>query len=272
MTDIWILVVAMAATGAFAGLIAGLFGIGGGIVMVPAMYFAFQFLGYDDPRIMQVAVGTSLAVIIATSARSVAAHAKRDAVDFAVLRGWAPWIVVGTLVGSVIAHLLPGNFLTGLFGVTAMILSAQFFFGRPDWRLADDLPGGPLRWGLGGLIGILSALMGIGGGVFGVTLMTLCGKPIHKAVATAAGFGVAIGLPGAIGFVLNGWGQDAVPYSLGYVNGPGFALLAGSAFFVAPLGAKLAHALPEKTLKRCFAVGLVIVGVMLVREAWFAAG
>lgn len=271
MTDIWILVLAMAATGAFAGLIAGLFGIGGGIVMVPAMFYAFQFLGYDDPRIMQVAVGTSLAVIIATSLRSVSAHAKRGAVDFVVLKAWAPWIVIGTLVGAVIAHLLPGNFLTGLFGAMAILLSAQFFFGRPDWRLADEMPGGPLRWGLGGGIGILSALMGIGGGVLGVTLMTLCGKSIHRAVATAAGFGVAIGLPGAIGFVVTGWGQDAVPWSLGYVNLPGFALLAGSAFFVAPLGAKLAHALPERTLKRCFAVGLVVVGVMLVREAWLAS-
>jgi len=270
--EIWVLVVAMAATGAFAGLIAGLFGIGGGIVMVPAMYYAFLFLGYDDPSIMQVAVGTSLAVIIATSLRSVSAHAKRDAVDFAVLKAWSPWIVVGTLIGSVIAHILPGNLLTGLFGGMAILLSAQFFFGRPDWRLADDMPKGPLRWALGGTIGILSALMGIGGGVFGVTLMTLCGKPIHKAVATAAGFGVAIGLPGAIGFIINGWGQTAVPMSLGYVNLPGFALLAGCAFFVAPLGAKLAHALPERTLKRCFAVGLVIVGVMLVREALIAAG
>ena len=270
MTDIWVLVVAMAATGAFAGLIAGLFGIGGGIVMVPAMYYAFQALGYDDPRIMQVAVGTSLAVIIATSLRSVTAHAKHGAVDFAVLRGWAPWIVVGTLIGSRIAHLLPGVFLTGLFGGMAILLSAQFFFGRPDWKLAEDLPRGPVRWGLGGTIGILSALMGIGGGVFGVTLMTLCGKSIHRAVATAAGFGVAIGVPGAIGFIVNGWGQDAVPMSLGYVNLPGFALLAGCAFFVAPLGARLAHALPERTLKRCFAVGLVIVGSMLVREALLA--
>ncbi len=274
MTDIWILVLAMAATGAFAGLIAGLFGIGGGIVMVPAMFYAFQFLGYDDPAIMQVAVGTSLAVIIATSLRSVSSHAKRGAVDFAVLKAWAPWIVIGTLIGSRIAHILPGNFLTGLFGAMAILLSAQFFFGRPDWRLADEMPAGPLRWGLGGAIGVLSALMGIGGGVLGVTMMTLCGKPIHKAVATAAGFGVAIGFPGAVGFVINGWSQDAVPYSLGYVNLPGFALLAGSAFFVAPLGAKLAHSLPEKTLKRCFAVGLVVVGVMLVREAWLvnAAG
>ena len=272
MTDIVILVLAMAATGAFAGLIAGLFGIGGGIVMVPAMYYAFLFLGYDDPRIMQVAVGTSLAVIIVTSLRSVNAHAKRGAVDFDVLRGWALWIIIGTLIGSRIAHIIPGYILTGIFGGMAVILSAQFFFGRPDWTLAKDMPSGPLRWVLGGIIGILSALMGIGGGVMGVTLMTLCGKPIHRAVATAAGFGVAIGAPGAIGFIINGWGQDAVPYSLGYVNLPGFALLAGSAFFVAPLGAKLAHALPERTLKRFFAVGLVIVGCLLVREAIQAAG
>jgi uncharacterized membrane protein YfcA len=267
MADIWFLVLAMAATGAFAGLIAGLFGIGGGVVMVPAMFYAFQALGYDDPRIMQVAVGTSLAVIIATSMRSMLAHARHGAVDFDVLRGWGPWIVLGTLIGSRIAHLLPGNWLTGIFGGMAILLSAQFFFGRPDWKLADKMPSGPLRWGLGGTIGILSALMGIGGGVFGVTLMTLCGKTIHRAVATAAGFGVAIGFPGAVGFIVNGWGQDAVPMSLGYVNLPGFALLAGSAFFVAPLGAKLAHALPERTLKRCFAIGLVVVGAMLIREA-----
>ena len=101
----------------------------------------------------------------------------------------------------------------------------------------------------------------------GVTLMTLCGKPIRQAVATAAGFGVAIGAPGAIGFIVNGWGHEVVPWSLGYVNGPGFALLASCAFFVAPVGAKLAHDLPERTLKRLFAIGLVVVGFMLVREA-----
>ena len=267
MADIWVLVLAMAATGAFAGLIAGLFGIGGGIVMVPALFFAFNALGHDDPRVMHVAVGTSLAVIVATSLRSVSAHAKRGAVDFKVLREWAPWIVLGTLAGSVIANFLSGRALTGIFGGMAVLLSLQFFFGRPDWTLREDMPGGAARIGLGGVIGIFSALMGIGGGVMGVTLMTLCGKPIHKAVATAAGFGVAIGAPGALGFIVNGWGREVVPWSLGYVNLPGFALLAGCAFFVAPLGAKLAHDLPAKTLKRFFAVGLVIVGAMLIREA-----
>jgi uncharacterized membrane protein YfcA len=270
VSDILLLVLALAATGAFAGLVAGMFGIGGGVVMVPAMYYVFNALGYDGDRVMHVAVGTSLAVIVATSLRSVSSHAKHDAVDFKVLRAWAPWIVVGTLIGTVLAHYTPGRTLTGLFGGMALLLSVQFFFGRLDWRLRDDMPDGVLRIALGNLIGMLSAMMGIGGGVFGVTVMTLCGKTIHRAVATAAGFGVAIGLPGAVGNIVNGWGSEAVPMSLGYVNLPGFALLAGSAFFVTPVGARLAHDLPAKHLKRLFAVGLVIVGAMLLREAFFA--
>ena len=267
MSDLVLLLIALAATGAFAGLIAGLFGIGGGVVMVPAMYYVFQALDYSDERVMHVAVGTSLMVIVATSLRSVSAHAKLKAVDFDVLRKWVPWIIIGTLLGTVVAHYTPGTVLTGLFGGMALILSLQFFFGRPDWALREEMPDGVARIGLGGLIGGLSAMMGIGGGVFGVTLMTLCGKTIHKAVATAAGFGVAIGLPGAVGYIANGWGSDVVPYSLGYVNMPGFALLAGSAFFVAPIGARLAHKLPAEQLKRLFAVGLVAVGVMMLRKA-----
>jgi len=267
MTEMIMLVVALAVTGAFAGLIAGMFGIGGGVVMVPAMYYVFSTLGYGGDRIMHVAVGTSLAVIVATSLRSVTSHAKHGAVDFAVLKSWAPWIMIGTLLGSVIADYTSSRVLTGLFGGMALVLSAQFFFGRPDWNLREDMPGGLPRAGLGSLIGTMSAMMGIGGGVFGVTLMTLCGKTIHRAVATAAGFGVAIGIPGALGYIINGWGSGAVPMSLGYVNLPGFALLAGSAFFVAPLGAKLAHNLPAKQLKKLFAVGLVVVGVLLLREA-----
>ncbi len=270
MSELLILVIALAATGAFAGLIAGLFGIGGGVVMVPAMYYVFGALGYDGDRTMHVAVGTSLAVIVATSLRSVSAHAKKGAVDFDVLKAWAPFIVIGTLIGTVVADYIPSRGLTGLFGAMALLLSLQFFFGRPNWKLADDMPGGLPRIALGNTIGLLSALMGIGGGVMGVTLMTLCGKTIHRAVATAAGFGVAIGAPGAIGYIVNGWGSDAVPLSLGYVNMPGFVLLAGSAFFVAPVGAHLAHSLPADNLKRLFAIGLAIVGVLLLREAILA--
>jgi len=142
------LLAALALTGAFAGLIAGLFGIGGGVVMVPALFFVFSALGYDETA-MHAAVGTSLAVIVATSLRSVSEHAKRGAVDFQVLKTWTPWIIAGALAGSVIADFAPGEALTALFGVVALLLSAQFFFGRPDWRLAEDLPSLPLRGVLG---------------------------------------------------------------------------------------------------------------------------
>lgn len=262
---------ALVATGLFAGLIAGMFGIGGGVVMVPAFYFVLGALGYDDAVRMHMAVGTSLAVIVATSLRSVSAHAGHGAVDFAILRTWTPWIVVGALIGGFLADLIPGRGLTALFGVVALLLSAQFYFGRPDWRLADQMPGGLPRAGFGSLIGILSALLGIGGGVFGVTLMTLCGKSIRQAVATAAGFGVAIGLPGALGFIIWGWDEPGrTPTALGYVDALGFLILAASAFFVAPVGARLAHTMPERLLRRLFAVGLVLTAFSLLREAFLA--
>jgi uncharacterized protein len=262
------LAAALIATGLFAGLIAGLFGIGGGVVMVPAFYFVLGALGYDDGPRMHMAVGTSLAVIVATSLRSVTSHVKHGAVDFAVLRTWIPWIVLGALIGGYVADNIPGRGLTGLFGVVALLLAAQFYFGRPDWKIADQMPVGVARAGFGSLIGGLSALLGIGGGVFGVTLMTLCGKSIRQAVATAAGFGVAIGVPGALGFIIWGWNEPGrTPTSLGYVDGLGFLILAASAFFIAPIGARLAHTIPEKLLRRLFAFGLIATAFSLLREA-----
>lgn len=267
MAEFLPLILALLATGAFAGIIAGLFGIGGGVVMVPAIYFVLSSLGYQDTA-MHAAVGTSLMVIVSTSLRSVGAHAKRGAVDFQVLKEWTPWIVLGALTGSFVAGLAPGRVLTGLFGLIALVLSAQFFFGRPDWTWRTSLPGHPVKALLGMIMGILSSLMGVGGGVFGVTLMTLCNRSIHTSVATAAGFGVAIGLPGAVGFMIAGWSvMDRAPFSLGYVNLVAFIILAGSAFFLAPVGAALAHRLPDKQLRKAFAVGLVIVALNMLREA-----
>ena len=264
------LIAVLVVTGMAAGLIAGLFGIGGGVVMVPALYFAFTALGYEA-HAMQAAVGTSLVVIVATGLRSVSAHASRGAVDFQILKTWSPWIVAGAIAGSVIADLAPSEALTALFGVVALLLAAQFFFGRPDWRLAETLPGGALRAGLGAFIGVLSALMGIGGGVFGVTLMTLCGKPIHTAVATSAGLGVAIGAAGAAGFIVGGLDEAGrAPFSLGYVNLAGFAVLAASAFFLAPVGAKLAHRLNAARLRQAFGIGLALVALNMLREALIA--
>lgn len=262
-------IAALLAVGASAGLIAGLFGIGGGVIMVPALYYVLTLLGYPD-QAMHAAVGTSLMVIVVTSLRSVSAHARHGAVDFQILRTWTPWIIVGALAGSALADFAPGRALTGLFGAVALLLSAQFFFGRPEWTLSKDMPGQPVRGLLGGFIGVLSSLMGIGGGVFGVTLMSVCGRTIHQAVATSAGFGVAIGLPAALGFMIAGLDETGrAPFSLGYVNLAAFVILAGAAVFLTPIGAGLAHKLNAARLKQIFAIFLFILSLNMIREAAF---
>lgn len=260
----WPLLAALAAAGLFAGLVAGLFGIGGGAVIVPVLYFLFDALGFGETA-MHVAVSTSLATIIATSARSVMAHNKEGAVDWAVIRAWSPWIMGGAAIGIVATGYISGRALTAIFGILAFLLAAQLFFGRPDWRLANDLPGGGVRAGLGGGIGALSALMGIGGGTFGVSLLTVYGRPIHQAVATAAGFGVAIGLPGAIAAMIVGQGREGLPpFSIGHVNLIAFALIASLTVTMAPIGARLAHSLDAVLLKRLFALLLVVVAIRMI--------
>ena len=260
------LLVALIGAGAFAGVIAGLFGVGGGVVIVPALYYTLKVLGFPD-QAMHVAVGTSLATIIATSVRSVLAHNEREAVDWSVLKGWTPFIVLGALAGAVIADNISGRELTIVFAVMAAILSAQFIFGRPSWKLAEDLPGGLPRAGIGGGIGIMSSLMGIGGGVFGVTLMTLCGRPVHQAVGTAAGFGAAIGLPGAIGYMVAGWGESGLPpFSIGFVSLPGFVFIALLTTALAPVGARIAHSMDAKLLKRLFGVLMALTAMNMLRE------
>lgn len=261
-----LLLVGLAGAGLLAGLVAGLFGIGGGIVIVPVLFYLFTELGYGEHAI-HIAIATSLATIVATSLRSVMAHHKRGAVDWSVVWQWSPWIVLGTLVGSQIAARLPGRELTIFFGGVLLLLSLQIGLGRPSWKLASDLPKGPPRWGLGGLIGALSATLGIGGGTMGVSLMTLCGRTIHQSVATAAGFGVAIGLPGSLGYVLAGWEVESLPVgSAGYVNLIAFALLSVFTVSMAPVGASLAHNLPANTLKRVFAVCLALIAVKMVYD------
>jgi len=269
--ELFPLIAALAGAGLFAGLVAGLFGVGGGVVIVPALYYAQAALGYPEQTRMHVAVATSLATIIATSIRSVMAHNRKGAVDWAVLRAWSPWIVVGALAGAFVADAAPGRALTGFFGAAALLIAAQLFFGRPGWTLADDMPRGAARAGLGGGMGLASALMGIGGGTFGVLLMTLCGRSIHKAVGTAAGFGVAIGAPAAAGFVIAGWGRpDLPPFSLGYVSAAGFLLISVFTVAMAPVGAALAHRLDGALLRRLFAIGLSLTAASLLYEALLA--
>jgi uncharacterized membrane protein YfcA len=262
-----VLILSLAAAGLFAGLVAGLFGIGGGSVIVPVLFFLLDGMGFGDTA-MHVAVSTSLATIILTSIRSVMAHQGHGAVDWSVIRGWAPWIMLGAAVGIGLSGLMSKQMLLGLFGSLLVLLSLQLIFGRPSWRLAEEMPKGAARAGLGAGVGTLSALMGIGGGTFGVSLMTLCGMPIHRAVATAAGWGVAIGLPGAIAAIFVGWGREGLPpLSLGFVNLPAFALISVFTVLMAPVGAALAHRLPADNLRKLFGALLVLVAGRMVWQA-----
>lgn len=262
-----VMMLALAAAGLFAGLVAGMFGIGGGSVIVPVLFFLLDGLGFGETA-MHVAVSTSLATIILTSARSVMAHQTHDAVDWGVIRGWAPWIMLGAICGIGLSGLMSKQMLQALFGTLLVVLSAQLIFGRPTWRLAQEMPVGAGRAGIGTTLGTLSALMGIGGGTFGVSLMTLCGMPIHRAVATAAGWGVAIGLPGAIAAILVGWGREGLPpFSVGFVNLPAFGLISFFTVLMAPVGAALAHKLPADNLRKLFGALLVVVALRMVWQA-----
>jgi len=265
---IWFLV-ALAVAALFAGFIAGLFGVGGGVVIVPALYGLFTAMGVDEAVRMHVAVGTSLSTIITTSWRSLATHAKAGAVDFAVLKQWSPWIAVGALVGAAVAGLANTMALMIIFGFGLLLIALQFGFGNPDWRVRDDLPVGGLRAFIASLLGGLSSIMGIGGGAFGVTVMTLCNRPIHQAVATASGFGAAIAIPGTVGFIIAGLGREGLPpWSVGFVNVPGFILLALLTATTAPIGARLAHRLPQLQLKRAFGAMLAFVALNMLRVAF----
>ena len=265
---VW-LVAGLVAAGLFAGFVGGLFGIGGGAVVVPALFLLFTALGVDESVRMHVAVGTSLSTIIATSWRSLTAHRQAGAVDFDVLKTWGPWIMLGAIAGAALAGLASTEALLLIFGFGLLLIAAQMGFGSPNWRLFRDLPHGIWRVATAGAIGLFSALMGIGGGAFGVTVLTLSGRPIHRAVATASGFGAAIALPAAAGYAIAGWGRAGLPpWSLGFVSLPGFVVLAALTAITAPMGARLAHRLPQLSLKRAFAVFLAIVALNMLREAF----
>ncbi|MDC0738557.1 sulfite exporter TauE/SafE family protein [Cognatishimia sp. SS12] len=254
--------------GGVAGVLAGLLGVGGGIVLVPAFFYALQTLGYDGPQLMQICLGTSLATIIVTSTRSVLSHHKKGAVDWQILRSWAPGIVIGAFLGVALAAQLRSATLQGLFGVLGVCIGLYMGFGRSEWRLGAAMPQGAVRVILSPIVGFLSVLMGIGGGSFGVPIMTLYGVPIHRAVATAAGFGLIIALPGVIGFLMVPIApENRPPLTLGAVNFGAFGIVIAMTLITAPWGVRLAHALDPKPLKRIFAVFLIFVALNMLRKA-----
>ena len=254
--------------GAIAGVLAGLLGVGGGIVLVPAFFYAFQTLGYDGPQLMQVCLATSLATIIVTSVRSVMSHNKKGAVDWEILRGWAPGIAIGAVLGMMTVASLQSSTLQAIFGGLALVVGMYMGFGRAHWRLGQAMPQGLGRLLTSPSVGFLSVLMGIGGGSFGVPLMSLFNTPIHRAVATAAGFGVIIAVPSVIGFLfLQIDPATRPPFTIGAVNLVAFAIVVAMTLITAPWGVKLAHSMDPKPLKRVFAVFLTLVALNMLRKS-----
>ncbi len=261
------MLVLLAVIGAFAGVLAGLLGVGGGIVLVPAFFYAFQTLGYDGPGLMQMCLATSLATIIVTSVRSVHSHNKKGAVDWDILRSWAPGIVVGAIIGMLVVAQLRSTTLQAIFGILALIVGLYMGFGRATWRLGSAMPTGVGRAVQSPLMGFMSVLMGIGGGSFGVPLMSLYNVAIHRAVATAAGFGVLIAVPSVIGFLFVNVPDPVPPLTLGAVNLVAFAIVIAMTLITAPFGVKLAHSMDPGPLKKVFAVFLVLVSLNMLRRA-----
>lgn len=262
------LVAFLLAVGALAGTLAGLLGVGGGIVLVPAFYYVFHAMGYGGDSLMQVCVATSLATIIVTSLRSVRAHHLKGAVETGILRGWAPGIVAGALIGTLVATRLHSETLTAIFAGLALLVACYMAFSRSEWRLADEMPRGGKRYLYSPFVGFLSVLMGIGGGSFGVPLMTLHGVPIHRAVATAAGFGVLIAVPAVLLFLVLPASGLRPPFTVGLVNVPAFLIVIAMTLLTAPLGAKLAHSMDPKPLKRVFAAFLFLVAINMLRKVF----
>jgi len=258
------LVPLLLAAGAFAGVLAGLLGVGGGIVIVPALYHIFGFLEIDNAVRMHLAVGTSLATIIPTSIRSVLSHRERGSFDANLFKAWTPGIVAGVIVGTWLATLSNFSTLTLIFAVVALLVSTYMAFGNPTWQVRDELPSAWVAQPIAAVIGAISAMMGIGGGTMSVPVLNLFGFPIHRSVGTAAGFGLVIAIPGTLGFIIGGWANPALPdFSFGFVNWLGFALIVPMTVLTVPYGARLAHSLSTTGLRRAFAVFLGLTSLRM---------
>ncbi len=261
----FVLGAAMLATGCLAGVMAGLFGIGGGIVIVPVLEFALSLIGVDPAIRMHVAVATSLATIIPTSLSSARAHHQRGAVDLDIARRWAIFVLIGALLGAWLAAQLHSRFLAIMFAILALMVAVKMIFFSNGRNLTEGIPQNPLVASIPVGIGCVSSMMGIGGGVMSVMTLTLFNQPIHRAVGTAALLGLAISLPGTIGFIVVGWNDARVPFgSLGYVSAVGFALIAPATVLCAPIGAKIAHSFSERKLSLWFGVFLMFASARLL--------
>jgi len=257
--ELFLLSVAILAGGVVAGVLAGLFGVGGGVVVVPVLYEVFRLMGVPDAVRMQLCIGTSLAIMTPTNIRSYRAHHATGAVLIDVVRRWTPGVIVGIAIGSGIAAVAPSPVFKIAFIVIAALIAAKLLFGRQSWRLGDDLPTHPLTRLYGLAVGLMASLTGVSGGSLCTMVLTLYGKPIHQAVATSAGIVVPIAIAGTLGYMVAGLLHQAQlpPLSIGFVSLIGFALMAPVSSFTASYGAKLAHALPRRKLEIAFGLFLL---------------
>src|SRR6202022_408912 len=263
----------LAAVGALSGFLAGIVGIGGGAILVPVFYECFRVAGVPLEVRMPLCVGTSLAIIIPTSIRSFRAHYARHAVDMEILKQWWLRIVIGVGAGSVTVLYAPERLFKIVFVVVAWSAAARLLLARDNWKFGEVVPQGPLMKLYGFFVGLLSTLMGVGGGLFANLLMTFYGRPIHQAVATSSALAVLISIPGAIGYVYAGWPAAArfpavaalqLPFAIGYVSLIGAVLVMPTGLLVAPLGVRSAHAMSKRTLEMAFGCYLLIVGSRFV--------
>jgi uncharacterized protein len=251
--------------GCVSGFLAGLLGVGGGIIVVPVLYHVLAFFEIDPALRAHIAVGTSLATIIPTSFQSIRAHRAKGAVDGALLKLWAPFVGVGVLIGVVIAVIIPGAGLTAVFGIVAALVAGYMLFTPEGWHPVAGLPARPAQAAMATGIGAISTLMGIGGGTLTVPTLSICSYPVRRAVGTASVIGLIIALPGTIGYILNGWGKAGLPvYSLGYVNLPGMIAIVVSSMWTAPVGARAAHSIEPRHLRKLFGLFLAITSAKMI--------
>lgn len=261
-------VLALGLTGAVAGILSGLLGVGGGIVVVPVLFWVFKALGYAPELGMQMAVGTSLVTVAVTALSSARAHHSRGSVDIGIVRRWAPWMVLGALGGGSVAGLVDGALLLVVFGTVALLVAWNMARAK-GFTIADALPERRgVQPAMAGSVGLVSAMMGIGSGTLGVPLMSAFSVPVHRAVGTAAALGLMIGVPGALAMAFFGLGVEGrPPFSLGFINLIAVVLILPLSVYCAPLGTRIAHALPPVWIKRAFAVFLCITALRMLTNA-----
>lgn len=253
---------AIAAAGVVSGLMAGIFGIGGGAVLVPVFYQVFGMLGVDEAVRMHLSVGSSLGIIIPTSIRSFLGHKARGAVDMDLLKSYLIPVPAGVVLASLTVAYISSAGLRTIFAIITLLVAFRLIFNRETWQIGSDIPGNPARAVAGALIGYLSTLMGIGGGVLNNTFMTLFGRPMHQAVATSSGVGVLIAIPGTFGYIWAGWGNPLLPVaSTGFINWIAVALIIPIALVVTPYGVRVAHALKKRQLEIGFGLFCIFVSV-----------